>query len=186
MPAQPIPRSTICWRPRFAGIVRGPSVVPWLPGARPLCRRASAGTAPADVPPEESIEGIFLAIRNAAGKNATDLTNPEVAERFRKDWTRLADCLLLAAAQGVNPLKTSPVAGRSSSSRNALSCCATAKCIARMCCVANAGGFGSQEALKRHRDCSCGGRPASFFRTGAVATARRRRQRLSVPGRRLG
>jgi hypothetical protein len=69
------------------------------------------GLRPANLPPEDSLEGIFLAIRNAAGKDA-DLTNAATGERFRKDWWRLADCILKAAQQGANPLTSSPCAGR--------------------------------------------------------------------------
>jgi hypothetical protein len=69
------------------------------------------GLRPADLPPGDSLEGIFLAIRNAAGKDA-DLTDPQVGERFRKDWARLAACILRAAEQGINPLTTSLFAGQ--------------------------------------------------------------------------
>jgi hypothetical protein len=69
------------------------------------------GLRPTDIPPEDSLEGLFLAIRNAAGKDA-DLTDPQVGERFRKDWQRMADRILQAAEQGINPLTESPFARR--------------------------------------------------------------------------
>lgn len=70
------------------------------------------GLRPTSIPPEDSLEGIYLAVRNAVRKDA-DLTDPAVRDRFRKDWERLADCVLQAAEQGINPLLVSPFAGRS-------------------------------------------------------------------------
>jgi hypothetical protein len=70
-----------------------------------------SGLRPCNLPPEDSIEGIFLAIRNAAGKDV-DLTELVAAERFRKDWARMATCLLTAAEQGLNPVTASPFADR--------------------------------------------------------------------------
>ena len=69
------------------------------------------GMRPANIALEDSLEGIFLAIRNAAGKDA-DLLDSAVGERFRKDWGRMAACIVQAAEKGVNPLKESPFAGR--------------------------------------------------------------------------
>jgi hypothetical protein len=82
-------------------------------GSKPFADYAAAirkGLRPTDTSPEDSIEGIFLAIRNAAGKDA-DLTDLQAGERFCKGWARMADCILQAAEQGINPLTASPFAG---------------------------------------------------------------------------
>ncbi|HJT76280.1 MAG TPA: hypothetical protein VJ739_03685, partial [Gemmataceae bacterium] len=81
------------------------------PGCRPFAVYAGLvrdGVRPSQaIPPEVSLEGIYLAIRNDAGD---DLTDPEVSARFLARWARLADCVLRAAEAGVDPFKVSPCA----------------------------------------------------------------------------
>ncbi|MFN4257723.1 MAG: caspase domain-containing protein [Gemmataceae bacterium] len=69
---------------------------------------------PKGIPVEESIDGIFLTIRTLAGE---DLTEPETAAEFAADWAKMADCLLQAAANGLDPFQASPFAGRSDYAR---------------------------------------------------------------------
>src|SRR5207302_4479056 len=57
----------------------------------------------AGIPPEESLEGIFQAIRNIDGDNLAD---PAVAAAFAAAWSRLADCLLRAAEAGQDLFRT--------------------------------------------------------------------------------
>jgi hypothetical protein len=73
------------------------------PGAAAFARYAALareGLHPGDAPPAESIEGVFLAQRNAHGE---DLDSPSVGQRFLADWRRTAAALLLAAEKGVDP-----------------------------------------------------------------------------------
>src|SRR5260370_36415014 len=62
------------------------------------------GLRPHQLAPEDSPEGIYLAIRNANGTSGkhTDLTDPVVAEQFLADWASLEARLLEAAATGTN------------------------------------------------------------------------------------
>lgn len=62
------------------------------------------------IPIEQSMQGIFLAIRTCGDE---DLTNPETAERFLADWARMARSILQAAAAGVDPFTTSPFSDES-------------------------------------------------------------------------
>jgi hypothetical protein len=80
-------------------------------GARALAQYAALqreGLQPGEVPLGESIEGIFLAQRNAHGE---DLADPAVGERFARDWRRTADVLLAAAEAGTDPFKSALFAG---------------------------------------------------------------------------
>jgi hypothetical protein len=61
------------------------------------------GLKPSAVPLEDSLEGIFLAVRNAGGG---DLTDGAVAVRFAADWERMAACIIQAAARGADPFTT--------------------------------------------------------------------------------
>jgi hypothetical protein len=62
------------------------------------------GLKPGDVPLEVSLEGVYLAIRSAAG---ADLTDPEAGSKFAADWSRMAARILEAAATGQDPFTTS-------------------------------------------------------------------------------
>jgi hypothetical protein len=66
---------------------------------------AREGLRPSNVPLEASLEGIYLALRNAAGP---DVTDPAVGERFRADWSRLEESILRAAAAGRDPFTAPP------------------------------------------------------------------------------
>jgi hypothetical protein len=83
-----VPRAGLAALARYAALVR-------------------EGLRPGTVPPEVSLEGVYLAVRTAA---SADLTDPETARRFRADWSRLADCLMRAAAEGGDPFSVSPCA----------------------------------------------------------------------------
>jgi hypothetical protein len=72
-----------------------------LPGGAGSFARYSGlqreGLSPGSMPPEASLEGVFLAIRNAGGGK---LLEPAVAERFETDWFRMAAVILRAAEKG--------------------------------------------------------------------------------------
>jgi hypothetical protein len=75
-------------------------------GCRAFARYAALarqGLRPGMVPPEFSLEGIYLALRGAAGE---DLSQSTAAERMRADWSRMAEAILQAAEQGVDPFTT--------------------------------------------------------------------------------
>ena len=86
-------------------------------GGKALAQYAATllqGLRPHQLAPEDSPEGIFLAIRNAsgtAGKQA-DLTESAVAEQFLADWFLLEARLLEAAAAGTNFAAASLFQGR--------------------------------------------------------------------------
>ena len=61
------------------------------------------GLQPGEVAMEASMEGIFLAIRNQAGRTLTD---PAVADRFVSDWDRMAALILEAIDAGKDPFTT--------------------------------------------------------------------------------
>jgi len=61
------------------------------------------GLKPSTAPLQDSLEGLFLALRNAGGE---DLTDAAVGARFAADWTRMADGILQAAVKGVDPFTT--------------------------------------------------------------------------------
>ncbi len=56
---------------------------------------------------EVSMQGIFKAIRTAAGN---DLTSPEAGQQFAADWARMARPILQAAESGQDPFAMSPFA----------------------------------------------------------------------------
>src|SRR5579862_2266464 len=62
------------------------------------------GLRPTTFPLEDSLEGVFLAMRGSIEK---PLTDPEAARQFIADWTRLADTILKAVAEGHDPFATS-------------------------------------------------------------------------------
>ncbi len=72
------------------------------------------GIRPGEVLLEYSLEGIFLAIRAAAGK---DLTDPAIGQRFAADWGRMAGAILTAAKEGLDPFTTSLFAAGSEFAR---------------------------------------------------------------------
>src|SRR5271163_2570412 len=76
-------------------------------GCRAFARYASLareGIRPGSVPLEGSLEGIYLAVRAAAGD---DLTAPESAERFAADWARMASRIWEAVGACTDPFTTS-------------------------------------------------------------------------------
>jgi hypothetical protein len=96
--------------------------------ARPAGSRAFAdyaaaireGQRPSPFPLEESLEGIFLAMRGQAEKSLTDADS---ARQFLSDWDRLASVILMAAAEGKDPATTAlfgASAGFSGARTNAL------------------------------------------------------------------
>jgi len=75
-------------------------------GAKGLAQYAAiarAGLRPSKIPLDVSLEGLFLAIRNAG---PADLTDPEAGRRFTADWRRMATVLLGAARDGKDPFTT--------------------------------------------------------------------------------
>ncbi len=88
----------------FAGELLAGRTLP--AGAEAFARYAALvreGLAPSTVSPEASLEGIFKAIRNAAGD---DLTDPIAGRRFTADWARMERVILQAAADGKDPFTT--------------------------------------------------------------------------------
>lgn len=63
---------------------------------------AREGLRPSSVPLEQSMEGIYLAIRNAHG---SDLTQSLTFAKFESDWARMAAHILAAAERGTDPFK---------------------------------------------------------------------------------
>ena len=83
-----------------------------LPGCAAFARYAGLvrqGLRPADVPLGMTPDGLFLAIRHAAGQ---DLTDPQVGDRFAQDWWRMAACILQAVAAGEDPFAGCPWVSR--------------------------------------------------------------------------
>lgn len=68
---------------------------------------AREGLTPGTVSLENSMQGIFAAIRSQAGD---DLSVQENGERFAADWARMVRYILPAAAAGQDPFTTSPFA----------------------------------------------------------------------------
>lgn len=66
------------------------------------------GLTPTNLPPEETIEGIYQAIRNLSG---IDLTQAGIAQSFLARWQRLADRLLRSAKANRNFFRRSLFAG---------------------------------------------------------------------------
>lgn len=76
------------------------------PGCEPFGRYAGllrAGLRPAKFPFENSLEGIYLAIRCNAEKHLTD---PETSRAFLEDWSRLAEVIFRAAELESDPFTT--------------------------------------------------------------------------------
>lgn len=72
-------------------------------GSRAFARYAALvreGLRPGDMPIEVSLEGIFRWIRRVHGR---DLAEPEAAQGFLRDWTRMAAVILRAAEAGMDP-----------------------------------------------------------------------------------
>ncbi len=77
------------------------------PGLKPFARYAGLvreGLIPSKISLEYSLEGVYLAIRAAAGD---DLNEPANSRRFRADWERMSAAILQAAAAGQDPFTTS-------------------------------------------------------------------------------
>ncbi|MGH7171948.1 MAG: hypothetical protein ACRELF_15605, partial [Gemmataceae bacterium] len=66
------------------------------------------GLTPTSLPPEETIEGIYQAIRNLCGD---DLTESELARRFLSRWRQMANRLLRIAKAGRNVFRRSLFVG---------------------------------------------------------------------------
>ena len=68
-------------------------------------RQLAQGLPPTRFPPEETIEGVFLAVRNLAGAGlaSPDLADPVIAAQFLRRWQPFADHLLRAAEGGADP-----------------------------------------------------------------------------------
>ena len=68
-------------------------------------RQLAQGLPPTRFPPEETIEGVFLAVRNLAGAGVAspDLADPVIAAQFLRRWQPFADHLLRAAEGGADP-----------------------------------------------------------------------------------
>jgi hypothetical protein len=64
---------------------------------------ARKGLKPSDLPPEKSLEGMFLAVLNF---NGPDLNDPRIADRFLASWQRMFTHLLEAAQAGRDPFTT--------------------------------------------------------------------------------
>ena len=62
------------------------------------------GLRPTKIAAEQSLEGIFLAIRNSV---TNDLTDAKAAHAFLTGWFRMADRILEAAERNVDPFTTS-------------------------------------------------------------------------------
>ncbi len=62
------------------------------------------GLRPTKIAAEQSLEGIFLAIRNSV---TNDLTDAKAADAFLAGWFRMADRILDAAEKNVDPFTTS-------------------------------------------------------------------------------
>jgi hypothetical protein len=71
---------------------------------------ARQGLKPGDVPLEESLAGLYLAIRNQAGD---DLTQPDARSQFLTGWFRLERRILQALEENADPLTTSLFKGNS-------------------------------------------------------------------------
>lgn len=69
------------------------------------------GLRPGKVAHEVSIEGVYLAVRHAAGP---DLTDPVAATTFLTGWRRIAACLFRAADAATDPLSRPRGRGRAS------------------------------------------------------------------------
>ncbi len=61
------------------------------------------GLGAAELAPERSLEGVYLAVRNLDGLETADLRDPEDAERFLRGWHRLERHILGAAEEGKSP-----------------------------------------------------------------------------------
>ncbi len=90
--------------------------VQWLAAKKPLPKAARdyaryaalvrEGFEPSDVPLEDSLEGVYLAVRNDVGPSGADLTDPAAAERFLSGWARIEGVLAGAMEASKDPWKT--------------------------------------------------------------------------------
>jgi hypothetical protein len=75
-----------------------------LPGGAQAFARYSAlareGLKPSEIPTEGSLEGIFLAIRNAVGN---DLTDSKASAQFLARWAKMAERIMTVAEEQVDP-----------------------------------------------------------------------------------
>lgn len=85
-------------------LLDGQSLPPGLRNIAEYARLLRQGLTPSNLPPEETIEGIYQAVRNLPG---SDLTQPEIACGFLSRWKRLTDRLLRAAKAGRNVFRRS-------------------------------------------------------------------------------
>jgi len=83
---------------------------PLPPNCQPFAHYAALvreGLRPTQLPLEQSLEGVFLAIR---GKATQDLTDPASAQIVIEGWSRMAEAILRAAEQNKDPFST-PILG---------------------------------------------------------------------------
>jgi hypothetical protein len=79
-------------------------------GCKAFARYAAVvrqGLRPGAIPLHVSMEGIFLALRNAVGRPQESLTDSAAAARFVEEWSRMATRILAAAADGLDPFTNS-------------------------------------------------------------------------------
>ncbi len=81
---------------------------PLPPGAALFARYAGLvreGLSLHEVPPDRSLAGVFLAVRNRGGLHGAKLDSPGLAEPFLEGWARLEATLLAAAERGADPFR---------------------------------------------------------------------------------
>jgi hypothetical protein len=87
------------------------------PGLKPFARYAALareGLTPSKISLEHSLEGVYLAIRAAAGDDLKEAAN---GRRFAADWARMSAAIMQAAASGLDPFTKSLFADGSEFSR---------------------------------------------------------------------
>ena len=115
---------------------------------------------------EVSMQGIFKAIRTAAGN---DLTSPEAGQQFAADWARMARPILQAAESGQDPFATSPFAEGSEFAASGHISPKTVPFTNRTYCAASNGSSIFQTVRRAGERCCCASRGACSLRIGAVA-----------------
>jgi uncharacterized caspase-like protein len=83
--------------------LRGDSVSPGCKAFAHYVGLVREGLRPGQFPLEQSIEGIYLAIRAEAEQDKAGLENPETARRFLTNWERMASVVFRAADAGHDP-----------------------------------------------------------------------------------
>lgn len=78
-------------------------------GCQPFARYAGLlreGLRPGQFPLEQSIEGIYLAIRGETEADKIGLDNPDAGRKFLANWERMAAVIFQAAGAGTDPFAT--------------------------------------------------------------------------------